>query len=273
MNLDREPSPATTPTLHGVDFSGGKDPHLKIWVATLEPGRPARLRRNVSHRDLIEQISTQAAASERTIWLIDSAFGLPQEMLEEQGVELRWEAMARWLAGFPEARDWRRACRDRCRKEHRRACDKIARTRLAPANLRLFRQTWHCIVSVLLPLWEKSDVAVMPFAGAEKTAQARAWVAEGCPSSLLQQRGWPHRGYKGPEPTCRVVREGLLERLVREEKLAIEEAARRFAVEDTEGDALDALLLLVSARRIGAGDPMAAVSGEPRAAVEGWVYV
>ena len=53
----------------------------------------------------------------------------------------------------------------------------------------------------------------------------------------------------------------------------IARAAATLAVEDPHGDALDALLLLPAARRLGRSDPAWVLAIEPRAAVEGWVYV
>ena len=266
---------------HGVDFSGGSRHRLKIQVSALLEGSPASVRGGLSHAELVDMIARSAGDGRRHVYLIDSAFGLPLEMLELQGVEPRWTAALEWMASFPSPRDWRRTARERSRKELRRASDRLARTPLPPANLRMFRQTWHAMVSVLRPLLGMPGVAVLPFgavgerpagAGAAAWREAAVWAGEGCPSSSLQAAGWPHRGYKGPSEKSRDLRRDLLARLERMEGLLIDPAAAVRAVEDEEGDVLDSLILLPAARRFARADHAAVLAREPRAAVEGWVY-
>ena len=45
------------------------------------------------------------------------------------------------------------------------------------------------------------------------------------------------------------------------------------AVDDTEGDALDSLLLLPSVHRFAVADHNAILTEDPSAHVEGWVYL
>jgi hypothetical protein len=268
---------------HGVDFSGGKRAHRKIRVADQCPGEPIALRSSLSHSRLVEAIARSAEDGRRHRWLIDSTFGLPLEMLEVQGVETDWVASLRWMASFSDARQWRRASRRKSRKELKRRTDRLAAVPFAPVNLRMFRQTWHCMVSVLLPLFERPGVAVLPFAAASAVSSpgesstgwehAPVWIGEGCPASFLRRAGWPYRGYKGPSGKNLDLRRDLLARLAETLETGVPPDIESQALEDTDGDALDSLLLLPSARRFSECDHRALVAREPRAGVEGWVYV
>jgi len=260
---------------HGVDFSGGRRHDRKIRIASLLPGARATVRGSISHSGLVEAIARSAEEGRNHFWLLDSAFGLPVELLEIHGIEPRWEAAARWLASFSDAREWRSACRERSRKELRRSTDRIAHTPLSPANLRMFRQTWHCIATVLLPLSERPEIVIVPLEVRPDGATAlerRVWVGEGCPSSTLRRADWPNRGYKGPAEKNRALRRDLIERLKREEGIPVPPEVEVEAFEDPEGDVLDALLLLPAARRFAQSDPAEIAAREPRAAVEGWVF-
>lgn len=268
---------------HGVDFSGGKRAHRKIRVADRCPGEPVTLRSNLTHSDLVEAIARSAEDGRRHRWLIDSTFGLPLEMLEAQGIEPDWGASLRWLASFSDAREWRRACRKKSRKELKRRTDRLAAVPFAPSNLRMFRQTWHCMVSVLLPILGRPGIAILPFAAASTTGstqghaaawrEAPVWVGEGCPASFLRQAGWPSRGYKGSSGSNLALRRNLLSLLANELAARVPPDIESQALEDSEGDALDSLLLLPSARKFSECDHQALLVREPRAAVEGWVYV
>ncbi len=260
---------------HGVDFSGGRRHDRKVRIASLVPGVNITVRGGVSRAGLVEAIARSAEDGRRHFWLLDAAFGLPVELLEIHGIEPRWTAAARWLASFSDAREWRSACRERSRKELRRLTDRIAHTPLSPANLRMFRQTWHCIVSVLLPLSDRPGFAIPPLEigpGGAGAAEARVWVGEGCPSSSLRRANWPNRGYKGPTEANRAVRRDLVQRLQREEGIQVPPEVEAEALEDPEGDVLDALLLLPAARRFEQNDPAEIAAKEPRASVEGWVF-
>lgn len=130
---------------------------------------------------------------------------------------------------------------------------------MAPMNLRLFKQTWTLVCEVLLPLAE-AGVRIEPVAA---SGDGRIVVAEGCPASVLQARGWPHRGYKGRGDPPRQRRAELLDRLVHEDGFEIAAAIAEQAITDEEGDVLDAILLVT--------DPLC---GPPPAEAvrEGWVY-
>ncbi|MBN1443744.1 MAG: hypothetical protein JXA90_13625 [Planctomycetes bacterium] len=276
---------------HGVDFSGSKKAARKIWVASWDGLRPARMENGLSHRTLTERIASCAADGRRHAWLVDAPFALPVELLDLHCVEPTWLATVEWLSSFPSPREWRRACRKVSRKEPRRAVDVRFQTPLAPTNLRLFKQTWHCLVDLLKPLAQEGAVRVLPMqaAGAARSrgkdeaeaeedvddsSSAPVWVGEGCPSSTLRRLGAPHAGYKGPSEANRSLREEILARLTEgEDGIEVDAECAQEALDDREGDGLDSLVLLTAARRFAEHDPMAILRQDARAAVEGWVYV
>ncbi|MCA9286326.1 MAG: DUF429 domain-containing protein [Phycisphaerales bacterium] len=244
--------------LHGVDFSGGERAGGKIWIATRAPGRPVTNERGFDHRSLAERIAASGGDGHRHLWRIDAPFALASETLASHAVPQRWEDASAWLASFATPREWRQACRAVSRREPRRRADRAARTPMAPSNLRVFKQTWTAIVRVLAPLAARG-VRIEPLAG---PADARVVVAEGCPASVLHLRGWPTRGYKGQGDPPRRVRERIVDHL-REEGLDLPPRIAAAAIDDPEGDALDALLLVT--------DPVQTVI-PVEALVEGWVY-
>lgn len=248
-------------TIFGVDFSGadaGGAAKIRIACRDLEGG-PVVLPPRVGREGLREAILAAAAADRPQLWRIDAPFSLPLETLAAHAVEGGWRAMAEWMRSFGSPRAWRTVLRDRSRREPRRACDLAARTPMAPMNLRLFKQTWTLVCEVLLPVAE-AGVRIEPL---EVSGGGRVVVAEGCPASVLQQRGWPHRGYKGRGEPPRQRRAELLERLRREDRLGIDASIAEEAIADEEGDLLDAILLVTDPQ---CGPPPA------EARLEGWVY-
>jgi hypothetical protein len=270
-------TPSNQRVYHGVDFSGAKHHRGKIWVSTWNGKDPATTRNGFSHAELVGAIAGSAGDGCRHYWLIDAPFNLSVQQLETQGIECNWRATLDWLASFDSARDWRRACRKVSRVEPRRAVDIRAHTPFAPINLRMFKQTWHCMVSLLLPLVDDDRVAILPMglAGAEqdRMESARVRIGESCPSSVLRRLGWPHTGYKGIAPKNKQAREDLLRRLEREAGISVTEGVRDTAIVDTEGDALDSLLILASASRFAKSDHAKILQDDSLARVEGWVYL
>jgi len=270
-----------TPVYHGVDFSGAKSYRKKLWVATLEPDAAATTRNGFSHAGLVDLIAQGASDRRRHVWLIDAPLSLPAETLETHGVDLSWEGALRWLGSFESPQAWRRTCRAVSRRECWRSIEKEVKAPLPALNLRIFKQTWHALVSVVEPLRRRSGVVILPMdlAAAEAHGhdlttllrEAYVWVGEGCPSSTLRVLGCPFRGYKGSTPHNRAQREEILQQLDASD-LPIAAGAQKRALDDSEGDALDSLLLLSAARRFGASDPMETLQQDSRAAVEGWIY-
>jgi hypothetical protein len=238
--------------LHGVDFSGARDPRSKIWVATASIDAAevanAHTTNGFTHAALVELISAGTGDGRRHLWLIDAPVSLSGDMLQRHGVGSSWDEQAAWLASCDTPEAWREICRVAGTDEMRRVCDVAMRVPFAPANLRIFRQTWRCIVDVLTPL-RRLGAGVIPF---DDPGSSRVLIAEGGPACVLRHRDWPTRGYKGREPARRETRTRIAQRLgegLAEHRINLDPATRSAAVDDHEGDALDSLLLLDAAAR------------------------
>ena len=265
---------------HGLDFSGASNPRQKTWLSTWRPGEAAATRNGFSRGALVRSLLELAADGATHHVLIDAPLALPVEHLRQLGVDRSWTQVLRWLQEFQSPRAWRSKTRKVSRLEPRRDVDVRARTPMSPLNIRVFKQTWHAMVSLVLPLLEHPEsVAVLPMTAAFfepkrlRPQLVPVRIGEGCPASFLRSREWPHRGYKGPAPSCRERRAALLSHLQDDCAVEITPRTARLAVEDTEGDALDSLLLLPSAQRFAESDPHTILAGHEDAAIEGWVYV
>lgn len=247
--------------LYGIDFSGGADGgrgKIRVVRRDLEDrGGEIAVLGAMSRRELLEAIGRDRDAS---LWRIDAPFGLPLETLESHGLAASWIDGARWMLSFGSPRAWRTALRDGSRREPRRLCDRASATPMAPMNLRVFKQTWSLVCEILLPLAEQG-VRIEPV----QTGRPGAVVAEGCPASALRLRDWPCRGYKGRGEPPRAVRREILERLRLEWSgvATIPPASFEAAIDDAEGDLVDAMLLVA--------DPWCGPA-PACAAVEAWVY-
>jgi len=268
--------------LHGVDFSGADSGGShKIRVATRELSRiqharnaragqgrggdragstaPESTVERMDRRGLLERIRESARDGSAHFWRIDAPAGLPLSTIESHELPRDWMAVAEWMESFGGPRPWRAALRSVERTEPRRAADHEARTPMAPMNLRVFKQTWTLVCEVLLPLAREGEVSIEPM---RPVRGALVSVGEGCPSSVLQRRGWPSRAYKGEGEPPQRVREEILRRL-RGAGVRTSAALQRQAAEDTEGDIVDALILVT--------DPRACAVPQ-EAAFEGWVW-
>lgn len=248
--------------LHGVDFSGaggGGGAKIRIVERDLASAGPVVSRGRADRAGLLRQIRTSAGDGRLHVWRVDAPFALPVETLDACGVAREWLAMARWMLAFGSPRGWRHALREVSRREPRRECDRAERTPLAPMNLRVFKQTWTLVCEILLPLAEEG-VRIEPVANLD--GRASLVVCEGCPASTLHRLGWPTRAYKGSGDPPRAVRAEIARRL-READVVASDALLREAIDDAEGDLLDALILLTPPLQLA---PVAA------ARVEAWVF-
>lgn len=244
---------------HGVDFSGASSGGSGIRIATRTgDGEVADLRR-VDRPGLRREMLDGLGDDATHVWSIDAPFGLPRATLEACGVEDSWEASVRWMASFADPREWRRAVRQRSRKEPKRVADHASATPLASMNLRVFKQTWTVMVELLAPI-AAEGVRVEPLAGPRDSSVV---VTEGCPASLLKRAGDSAKGYKGREAPHRLRREQILSNAISTLGLRVSDPVARRCVDDHGGDDLDAVLLTI--------DPLVTVA-PAEARVEGWVY-
>ena len=260
--------------IHGVDFSGadsGGAAKIRIAERELASRSAVAVRGRIDRSGLRRAILESVKDGREHLWRIDAPFGLPLECFAESrpeamaAGELTWRAVADWMSGFANARDWRGAMRELSRREPKRACDRALHTPLAPMNLRVFKQTFTVITEVLVPLAD-AGVSIMPVWMPSDGSMPMVRVCESCPASVLWNRGWPAKGYKGTGEPPRAVREEII-KLLRKEGLDIASDVAVEAIHDVEGDLLGALIMVTEPIQNGVPVEFAA-----QAEVEAWVY-
>ena len=260
--------------VHGVDFSGadsGGSAKIRIAERELSARSCVYVRGRIDRNGLRRAIIESSTDGRQHVWRIDAPFGLPLECFAETRPEgmasgdLTWRTIAEWVASFDSAREWRGAMRELSRREPRRACDREFRTPLAPMNLRIFKQTFTVIKEILLPLAD-AGIAIEPVSMPSDGSVPVVRLCESCPASILQNRDWPAKAYKGAGEPPRVVREEII-RLLRTDGLEIPSQVAVEAIHDQEADLLDALILVTKPLGVAIPGELAAT-----AAVEAWVY-
>ena len=248
----------TSRVCHGVDFSGAKGGGgAKIVVATRNEEGVISLERGLDRNRLVSRVREGLTDGHRHLWRIDAPFSVPTTVYDAHGLEKDWLTLARWMDCFEDPRAWRRALRAVDRKEKKRTCDRAAHAPLAPMNLRVFKQTWTVVCEVLLPL--VSDEIDLPCL---RSTHAPVSVVESCPASVLHRLGESARGYKGKTEEAQKRRASLVG-LLEGEGLDLSSSIIRRAIDDSEGDVLDSLLLLL--------EPVCEPT--PReASCEGWIW-
>jgi hypothetical protein len=207
-----------------------------------------------------------AAAGEAVVGC-DFPFGLPASLAGPR----HWEAFLGGFAGrFEGPEAFRAWCRERAGgEERRRATDREAKTPFSPYNHRLFRQTYPGLASLLAPLVAAGEVCVLPM---QEPSPRRPWLVEVCPASTLRQLGL-RRPYKGRGSERRRARAAILDALEARERVDLADASLRARlIADPGGDALDAVVAALAARRVLA-DPSVLAPASGAYAVEGRVYV
>lgn len=238
----------------GVDFSGARDAGKAIWIAE---GCPVdggleieRLRRASDLPDggtdrsaALIALRTHLADQDNALIGLDFPFSLPGELVDAPD----WAGFARGFAGrYSDPEAFRDACRGRTGgKELKRRTDRRTATPFCAYNLRLYRQTYWGIAQILSPLATDSRVAIVPVLD---RPGASATLAETCPASSLKRLDC-YRPYKGREPALVEARRSILGRLERE-GLRCSDAIGSTAVEDSGGDALDALIAAMTMWRV-----------------------
>ena len=262
----------------GIDWSGATDAGRRIYIAE---GRLADGGLGLTALRRAEELPGAHRQRETCLpvlcaWLaaqgpcavgLDFPFGLPRPLVDAPD----WVS---FVADFPvrfrspEAfRDW---CRDRSgRRELRRRTDIETRTPFAPYNLRLYRQTYWGITALLAPLVARGAAVALPM---QPAAPGLPWLLEACPASLLKRLG-EYTPYKGRGVRRRDARVHILETLRARERLhKPRKAIVERIVDDSGGDALDAVIAgLAAARAVEGGyRPVEDRSGDY--AVEALVY-
>lgn len=257
----------------GVDFSGARDAGRRIWIAAGSslPGGSLRIDSCVRAADLpgggpgreaaLAALRARIASEGPCVVGLDFPFSLPRALVPDPS----WEDFIRaFPRRYRDAEAFRAACLAAAGgRELRRATDRAARVPFSAYNLRLYRQTFHGIRDVLVPLVTAGAARASPLQPADP---AKPLLLEICPASTLKaaRRYLP---YKGRDARRRAARRAILARAEADLGAPLEPALRRPIVADAGGDALDAVLAALAAGRAPAG-----ARGDALARIEGHVH-
>ena len=265
--------------LHGVDFSGAQEVagrNGKIWIASWDPddgvvlecgGDPPGFGRT----GLAEKILGRGG-----LWVLDFPFGPPAPVAAAAGWAT-WRDYLAWCDGDATAlRDGlRRTLRDAgVAWSTRRAVDDGVGATWFPFFEQLYRQTItgsRDVLSVLAAVGA-AKVRILPFDAHADAEQGAAVLTEGFPGWTLRRRGFRAAGYKRSDEAARRHRLAIVNNL-RRSGLPVSDADACRAVDDAEGDAVDALVLLLAAQGAScrtASEWRCAADGHGR--MEGWFF-
>lgn len=239
----------------GVDFSGARDAGKNIWIAegTVTPKgvkidgltRAADLPGGAkAFEPAMTALLNHVATLADHVVGFDFPFSLPAELIAQDN----W---LYFIEDFASRYTTPAQFRDDCRRqtggrEYKRATDTEARVPWCAYNLRLYHQTWAGIRHILLPLSER-DCRMIPM---QKPVQGKPLIAEICPASTLKTESL-YVPYKGRGDALRNARAEILREVTRRGLLSpIRGKLRNTILDNTGGDALDAVLSAVAAARI-----------------------
>lgn len=270
--------------VHGVDFSGAAEPGSDLWVATAdrEPGaadgdgglavtalRPARELFGDGREAVLAGLREFVADAGAPVG-VDCPFGLPRQLHDCA----RYRDFLTWFRdAFDGPDDLRDACRDRARALTggertylKRTADERAGAK-SPYFWYTRAQTYYGIAEVIAPL-AAEGVGVEPMAPAPFGGGA---LLEVYPAGTLRDLGLPDRSYKEATDAARERRADILDGLA-DWGLSCDAEARRRALDDAGGDALDALVAAVATARAADRDFSVTDEGAYHP-VEGYIYV
>jgi hypothetical protein len=276
----------------GVDFSGAQDAETNVWIAggplsaeglridTLGPAAEVLddpTGRVETHRGLVSWLRCQ----ENTAVGLDFSFGLPAFLAEEMAAA-DWPA---FLDAFPPAgcddadsfEDWGKA-RTRDHTDGDRTFCKRKTDRpvgaSSPYGFIGSTITYYGVRDVLKPVVRGSDggQAVATVAPMQTTTFDPALtLLETYPAGTLDRLGLSRQNYKGGSDAERKRRERNLDGLVADAGVDIGDDGRETVIENTGGDALDAVVAAVATRRAVEGE--FAVADDRYDEREGYIYV
>jgi hypothetical protein len=210
------------------------------------------------------------------LWILDFPFGLPAELLRRAGAQLNNIDAAHTFTRGIRKEEFRDHCNAVWTGVSGNASKHRATERRVGAGwfawfVQLFRQTWTGQVEILGALRATNpDVAILPW---DFGRPASTRVVEGFPAASLRHRGLPSTGYKLATSGGRTRRETIVAKLV-SLGLPLSGAVRDEAINDADGDLIDALVLLLAGRDALTAEHSAINSELERRGLlsEGWIY-
>jgi Protein of unknown function (DUF429) len=209
-------------------------------------------------RDLANHVRTKPGW-----WVFDFPFGVARESVAAiLGTPCpSWQGWLEWCASQGNATKLRDQARQRKEAAQvpwstRRQVDREYQTTWFPLFEMLYKQTIYGAGQVLLPMLQspRNEICILPWHDLDDTPVV---VIEGFPGVTIRQRlGLASSGYKGRRVEHQQARQRIINVLKGEPYcLPIPPDVERRALADIEGDAVDALVLLIAAWVSQALDP------------------
>lgn len=245
-------------SIWGVDFSGAQDAGVHIWTCkAISCGAKLVLNscRHLTRTHLVPSLGElveSVASSGPTIIGLDFPFGLPRSLVKKPS----WHEMVTSFGDTYASADEFKAKLTMLAGgfELRRVTDRVARTPFSPYNLRMYKQTFHGIRDVLVPLLK--SVSVLPM---QAPAADQPWLVEICPRSTRKANGQAYA------PTHDVID------WLRNAGVEIPKDIEESIIRDDRGDALDSAIAAFAAWR--AATTIATKPLPGFEVVEGFVFV
>lgn len=274
---DNPPEPPEK--VHGIDFSGGRSAGNNSWIASgdLEAGSlkidacktGSSLPGSSTQRDpFLDALRSWILEQESAAIGLDFPFGMPADLVEED----RW---AEFVVNFPKHHSDADAFRMACQRaapgaELKRETDEVNDTPFSPYNLRMYKQTYHGIASLLAPLVREDAVCVLPMMEPEP---GKPWILEVSPGSTMRAQGGKV-SYKGTTQEHRAARTRILKDLQGSGALTIRaQGVLSNVLRDSGGDALDAVISAYAATKAVNDEDALLPESLDGPEVEGHVYV
>ena len=266
---------------HGIDFSGAARPGDDIWLASARPTDDGlRVDSCVSAGERFGVTGREAVLDALRAWLaevegvagLDVSFGLPRALVPTDARD-SWPAFLRWFAATFIEDDGKSMQADLKERARASGVDGIELKRRtdgptgasSPYSFITRYQTLHGIRDVLAPLVLDGQVGVAPMAPSEEST-----LCEIYPAATLRALGLPDEQYKGNKHDGERTRREEIVAGLREWGVAMDGALVERLVDESGGDALDAVVGTVAVAR--AVEHEFAVEEERYDPLEGYIY-
>jgi hypothetical protein len=280
--MDFSGYPKTPMAIYGIDFSGALDAGRKIWIALarikgdlleIRNCRPGYSIPEGGKKlcDCLPALVKFIANHRNSIFGFDFPFGIPQAILENLGCENWLQFIFSFPKEFDDPHDFKRKCKDLAgNREAKRITDRECHTPFSPYNLRLFRQTYFGIKSILYPLLKKGRACVIPM---QEIIENKPLILEICPRSTLIVERITAGKYKGRTQEHRGNRRHILNRLKDKNVIIPNDHLSRLIIADPGGDAIDSVLAAYTVWKALRNPTFPFPTGWKKAyALEGYVY-
>lgn len=229
--------------------------------------QPIRLLPNSSKlRDpALAALCSFIGSSKEAIFGLDFPPGIPHQLVQDSD----WRSFINSFPNrYPDCDRFRKICTQAALgRELKRATDLESATPHSAYNLRLYKQTYYGIRSVVGPLVTTGIACLLPMQDPEDD---KPWLVEVCPASTLKRAGL-YISYKGSSNTCLENRKTILRGLkeIAPYALLISESV---VLKDKGGDALDSFIAALATFRAYRQGKLQRTNTHPFT-IEGFVYI